>query len=121
MRRDPEILRGLLHQRRVTTAAETPPPRYSIQIAEGVANNPRRIDDLITARVKASGLDRITTVDLVAMRVAVWKTLENSGDASAIIAVGEAISIVKPSSVDVAPNFVNAVLDAIRKDLKAPA
>ena len=109
MGRDSEVLRDLLRQRRVITAAETPLPEYSIQIIEGVANNLRRIDDLIAARAKVSGLDRIAAVDLAVMRVAVWEMLENSEDVSPIIAI------------DAAPSFVNAVLDAIRKDLEAPA
>lgn len=121
MGRDSEVLRDLLRQRRVITAAETPLPEYSIQIIEGVANNLRRIDDLIAARAKVSGLDRIAAVDLAVMRVAVWEMLENSEDVSAIIAIDEAISIVKSLSTDSAPSFVNAVLDAIRKDLEAPA
>lgn len=121
MGRDSEVLRDLLRQRRVITAAETPLPEYSIQIIEGVANNLRRIDDLIAARAKVSGLDRIAAVDLAVMRVAVWEMLENSEDVSAIIAIDEAISIVKSLSTDAAPSFVNAVLDAIRKDLEAPA
>lgn len=121
MGRDSEVLRDLLRQRRVITAAETPLPEYSIQIIEGVANNLRRIDDLIAARAKVSGLDRIAAVDLAVMRVAVWEMLENSEDVSPIIAIDEAISIVKSLSTDAAPSFVNAVLDAIRKDLEAPA
>ncbi len=121
MGRDSEVLRDLLRQRRVITAAETPLPEYSIQIIEGVANNLRRIDDLIAARAKVAGLDRIAAVDLAVMRVAVWEMLENSEDVSPIIAIDEAISIVKSLSTDFAPSFVNAVLDAIRKDLEAPA
>lgn len=121
MGRDSEVLRDLLRQRRVITAAETPLPEYSIQIIEGVANNLRRIDDLIAARAKVSGLDRIAAVDLAVMRVAVWEMLENSEDVPPIIAIDEAISIVKSLSTDAAPSFVNAVLDAIRKDLEAPA
>lgn len=121
MGRDSEVLRDLLRQRRVITAAETPLPEYSLQIIEGVANNLRRIDDLIGARAKVAGLDRIAAVDLAVMRVAVWEMLENSEDVPRIIAIDEAISIVKSLSTDAAPSFVNAVLDAIRKDLEAPA
>ena len=40
---------------------------------------------------------------------------------SPIIVIDEAISIVRSISTDTSPSFVNAVLDAIRKDLASPA
>ena len=54
------------------------------------------------------------------MRVAVWEMLEND-EVSPIIVIDEAISIVRSISTDTSPSFVNAVLDAIRKDLASPA
>lgn len=121
MGRNPEVLRDILRQRRVVTAAQTPLPEYSVQIVEGVADHLRRIDSLISARAKVAGFDRIAAVDLAVMRVAVWEMLENSEDVPAVIAIDEAISIVKSLSTHSAPSFVNAVLDAIRKDIEAPA
>lgn len=121
MGRNPDVLRDLLRQRKVVTAAQTPLPDYSVQIIEGVADNLRRIDDLIAAHAKVSGLDRIAAVDFAVMRVAVWEMLANSDEVTPIIAIDEAISIVKSISTDASPNFVNAVLDAIRRDLESPA
>ncbi|WP_076464972.1 transcription antitermination factor NusB [Actinomyces mediterranea] len=121
MGRNPDVLRDLLRQRKVVTAAQTPLPDYSVQIIEGVADHLRRIDDLIAAHAKVSGLDRIAAVDFAVMRVAVWEMLVNSDEVAPIIAIDEAISIVKSISTDASPNFVNAVLDAIRRDLESPA
>lgn len=121
MGRNPDVLRDLLRQRKVVTAAQTPLPDYSVQIIEGVADHLRRIDDLIVAHAKVSGLDRIAAVDFAVMRVAVWEMLANSDEVAPIIAIDEAISIVKSISTDASPNFVNAVLDAIRRDLESPA
>lgn len=118
MGRNPDALRDLLRQRKVITAAETPLPEYSIQAIEGVADNLRRIDDLIEKHANVAGLDRIAGVDLAVMRVGVWEMLEND-DVPNIIAIDEAIAIVKSISGDGAPQFVNAVLDAIRRDLEA--
>ena len=117
MGRDPEALRDLLRERRVITAAQTPLPEYSIQIIAGVADSLRRIDDLIEAHARVPGLDRVAAVDLAVMRVAVWEMLTNSDDVSPIVAIDEAISIVRSISTDASPRFVNAVLDAIRKDI----
>ena len=118
MGRNPDVLRDLLRQRKVITAAETPLPEYSIQTIEGVADNLRRIDDLIEKHANVAGLDRIAGVDLAVMRVGVWEMLDND-DVANIIAIDEAIAIVKSISGDGAPQFVNAVLDAIRRELEA--
>ena len=117
---NPDVLRDLLRERRVITAAQTPLPEFSIQIIAGVADNLRRIDSLISAHARVPGLDRIAAVDLAVMRVAVWEMLEND-EGSPIIVIDEAISIVRSISTDTSPSFVNAVLDAIRKDLASPA
>ena len=117
---NPDVLRDLLRERRVITAAQTPLPDFSIQIIAGVADNLRRIDSLISAHARVPGLDRIAAVDLAVMRVAVWEMLEND-EVSPIIAIDEAISIVRSISTDTSPSFVNAVLDAIRKVLASPA
>ncbi|WP_022867768.1 transcription antitermination factor NusB [Schaalia vaccimaxillae] len=121
MGRNPEVLRDLLRERRVITAALTPLPEYSIRIIEGVADRLRDIDDLLAAHARVAGLDRIAAVDLAVMRVAVWEMLENREDVNPVIAIDEAISIVKSLSTDTSPNFVNAVLDACRKDIESPA
>lgn len=118
MGRNPDVLRDLLRQRKVITAAETPLPEYSIQAIEGVADNLRRIDDLIEKHANVAGLDRIAGVDLAVIRVGVWEMLDND-DVANIIAIDEAIAIVKSISGDGAPQFVNAVLDAIRRELEA--
>ena len=52
------------------------------------------------------------------MRVGVWEMLDND-DVANIIAIDEAIAIVKSISGDGAPQFVNAVLDSIRRELEA--
>ena len=117
---NPDVLRDLLRERRVITAAQTPLPEFSVQIIAGVADNLRRIDSLISAHARVPGLDRIAAVDLAVMRVAVWEMLEND-EVSPIIVIDEAISIVRSISTDTSPSFVNAVLDAIRKDLASPA
>ena len=72
---NPDVLRDLLRERRVITAAQTPLPEFSIQIIGGVADNLRRIDSLISAHARVPGLDRIAAGDLAVMRVAVWEML----------------------------------------------
>ena len=52
---NPDVLRDLLRERRVITAAQTPLPEFSIQIIAGVADNLRRIDSLISAHARVPG------------------------------------------------------------------
>lgn len=118
---NPDVLRDLLRERRVITAALTPLPDYSIEIVEGVAHNLKKIDSLLEAHANVAGLDRIAAVDFAVMRVAVWEMLANGDEVSPIVAIDEAISIVKSISTNSSPNFVNAVLDAVRRELEAPA
>lgn len=120
MGRDPRVLEDLLRERRVLTAAQTPLPAYSIRVIEGVARDLRRIDALIGARADVPGLDRIPPVDLAVMRVAVWEMLENSDDVPPVTAIDQAVMIVRSISTDTSPGFVNAVLDAVRRDIGGP-
>lgn len=109
-------LSDLLAERRMVSTAQTPLPPYAVQIVQGIADNIDRIDQLLNRRAKVSGLDRLPGVDLAVLRVAVWEMLANS-DVDDIVAIDEAVAIVKSISTDRSPAFVNAVLDAIRRDL----
>lgn len=117
MGHNPMILRDLLRERKVVTAAMTPLPEYSITLIQGVADELRSIDRLIAEHSQSRDFDRIPAVDLAVMRVAVWEMMSNTVDVPAVIAIDEAISIVKAISTNDSPNFVNAVLDAVRRDI----
>lgn len=121
MGHNPYVLRDLLRERKVITAAMTPLPEYSITLIEGVASELRNIDRLIADHSQSRDFDRIPAVDLAVMRVAVWEMLSDEVDVPSSVAIDEAISIVKAVSTDDSPNFVNAVLDAIRRDVAEPA
>ena len=119
MGRNATVLRDLLMERKVLTAALTPLPDYSIRIVEGVADELYRIDRLINAHAH-TGVERIPAVDRAVLRVAVWEMLENTDEVPPVIAIDEAISIVKSISTDESAGFVNAILDAIRRDVASP-
>ncbi|WP_026461159.1 transcription antitermination factor NusB [Schaalia suimastitidis] len=121
MGRNPDVLRDLLRERKVLTAAQTPLPDYSIEIIAGVADRLSTIDGLIRSYAKVPGLDRVAAVDLAVLRVATWEMLAKGDDVPAVIAIDEAISIVKSLSTEASAGFVNAVLDNIRKEIEAPA
>lgn len=111
-------LQRLLEERKTLSAAQTPLPAYSIEIVDGVAGQLDQIDALLRRRAKVVGLDRLPGVDLAIMRVAVWEMLANP-EVDQIIAIDEAVAIARSISTEKSPGRVNAVLDAIRRDLKA--
>lgn len=112
----PRKLRELLDERKSLSAAQTPLPRYSAQIVEGVAERLSQIDGYIAARQRRGGIDRLPAADLAIMRVAVWEMMDNP-DVDPVVAIDEAVAITKAISTDESPAFVNAVLDRIREDL----
>lgn len=112
-------LLDLLEERKMINSAPSPLPAYSVAIVEGVAGDLDRIDRLIRNHAKGGDIDRIPAVDLAVMRVAVWEMTSNSDQVPAISAIDEAVSVVKQISTDTSPAYVNAVLDAIRKDVAA--
>ncbi len=92
MGRNPEVLRDLLRERKVVTAAVTPLPEYSIQLIEAVAQHLRRIDTLLEKYAEVPGLDRLPAVDLAVMRVAVGEMLDSNNDVPSVAVIDEAIS-----------------------------
>lgn len=114
-----ESIQRLLAERRTLTAAQTPLPEYSQLIISGMAHNLGAIDKMIASHSKIKDLDRLPGVDLAVLRVAVWEMMFNSEDVDPIIAIDEAVAIAKSISTDRSPAFVNAVLDAIRKELSS--
>ena len=115
----PAQLLSLLEERKSLTAASSPLPAYAAQIVEGVAGRLPQIDALLKEHVKGSEIDRLPAVDLAVLRVGTWELIANTQDVPPITAIDEAVSVVKHISTDESPGYVNAVLDAIRKDLAA--
>ncbi len=112
-----QILR-LLEDRKSVTAAPSPLPEYSAVLVTGVAADFHQIDALLKKYARGAGLDRVPAVDVAVMRVAVWELLRNQDEVPPITAIDEAVAIVKDFSTDESPSYVNAVLDAVRKDIE---
>lgn len=112
-------LLALLEQRKAFTAAPSPLPAYAIEIVEGVAAARPEVDELLSKHAKGAGLDRIPAVDLAVLRVGAWELLANREQVPAVTAIDEAVAVVKQMSTEDSPAYVNAVLDAARKDLEA--
>ncbi len=110
----------LLEERKGITSASSPLPEYAVTLVTGVADEYNQIEHLLEGRAKGAGLDRLPAVDLAVLRVATWELLRNGEEVPPVSAIDEAVTIVKQLSTDDSPAYVNAVLDAIRKDLDNP-
>jgi N utilization substance protein B len=84
------------------------------ELAEGVDEHREELDDTIAAYAKGWTVDRIASLDLNVMRVALYEIEE--GLAPAEVAINEAIEIAKEYSGADAPKFINGVLGAIVRE-----
>lgn len=79
-----------------------------------------RIDELIRKNAEHWSLERMSAVDRNILRVAVSEFLRPTGLSAAII-INEAVEIARRYSSDDSGNFINGMLDAIRKQVKTEA
>ncbi|TLK56493.1 transcription antitermination factor NusB [Glutamicibacter sp. V16R2B1] len=87
---------------------------YSIQIIEGVTAQQQRIDEILESYVRGWTLERMPSVDRIALRIGVWELLYND-DVPDAVAVAEAVANVRELSTDDSPEFVNGVLGRIQQ------
>ena len=85
---------------------------YSIKLAEGVAANAARIDELIASYAEGWTLDRMPVVDRNLARIAVYELIfvDEIDDP---VAITEAVELAKALSTDDSPRYLNGVLGRI--------
>ncbi len=90
---------------------------YSSWLVNGIISHHKKIDTVIQNASEHWRLSRMALIDRNILRMAVFELLYEENIEPAVI-INEAIEIAKAYSGDEAANFVNGVLDAIRKRLK---
>lgn len=93
---------------------------YAAWLVRGVGSRREEIDGLIESTSAHWRIPRMAPIDRNILRLAVFEMLEEAFLAPAII-INEAIEIARRFSGDAAAQFVNGVLDAVRKKLAARA
>lgn len=86
----------------------------------GTIEHKDEIDALITSHLNGWVFSRVNKVSIAVLRMSVYSLLYQK-DIPATIVIDEAIDISKDYGQDEAFKFVNAVLDAIRKELEKQA
>jgi N utilization substance protein B len=93
---------------------------YTVGLVRGVCARRGEIDALIESTSAHWRIVRMAPVDRNILRMAVFEMLEERFLAPAIV-INEAIEIARRFSGEAAAQFVNGVLDAVRKKLAAAA
>ncbi|GAB4284896.1 MAG: hypothetical protein Kow0081_2380 [Candidatus Dojkabacteria bacterium] len=85
------------------------------RIIEGVEENYKIIDEVISTLAPAWPLDQINPVDLIILRCAVWEAFIGKLTPEKVV-INEAIEISKMMSSEQSKSFINGVLGKILND-----
>jgi N utilization substance protein B len=104
---------------------ETPEPAEVVEFANALASGAiqlvEKIDTLLERHADNWRLDRMAVVDRNLLRLAIFEFLteRESGEIPAAVIINEAIEIARRFSAEGSPQFINGILDSIRKELAA--
>lgn len=91
--------------------------QFAERLAEGVTGALDRLDPLIEAHSANWRLSRMSVLDRLVLRLAVYEFLHETETPRPVV-IDEAVELAKRYSTPDAGRFVNGVLDAIRRDLE---
>ena len=87
---------------------------YSRYLIKGITSHQDSIDRIIQSASEHWRLSRMAVVDRNILRMAVFELFYEEGLAPAIV-INEAIEVAKKFSSDQAAQFINGILDALRR------
>ncbi|TDL97870.1 transcription antitermination factor NusB [Macrococcus brunensis] len=87
--------------------------QFMDELVEGVKNNQDAIDEAIRPHLKQWTLERLTKIDRVLLRLAVYELLYT--DVPDKVAVNEAVNLSKEYGDDDSYKFINGVLSEVIK------
>jgi len=94
---------------------EGPTNPYTETLVRGVTEHSPRIDALLGQYAQGWALGRMPAVDRNALRIGVFELLY-ADDVPDVVAVSEAVALVRNLSTDDSPSFVNGVLGSMLRD-----
>jgi N utilization substance protein B len=94
---------------------EGPTNPYTEALVRGVGEHRERIDELLGQYAQGWTLDRMPAVDRNALRIGAFELLY-ADDVPDVVAVTEAVALVRDLSTDESPAFVNGVLGSMLRD-----
>lgn len=91
---------------------------FSNDLALGAIARLDEIDDLIKRRAEHWRIQRMAVVDRNILRLAIYEFLYE-GDTPKTVVINEALEIARRFSTFEATQFINGILDAIKRDLES--
>lgn len=89
---------------------------FANDLVRGTISHAREIDELIRQRTEHWRISRMAVVDRNLLRLAVYEFLFQP-DTPKTVAINEALEIARRFSTHEATQFINGILDAIKRDL----
>jgi len=118
VRRTPpeEIVGGYYGSLLISDDEEATPPRdeFAEELFRGVLADLAGVDERITRHAAHWKIGRMPVVDRNILRIAVYEILTT--DTPAAVIIDEALELAKRFSSDDSAQFVNGVLDAVRRE-----
>jgi transcription antitermination protein NusB len=90
---------------------------FARSLVTGTIDHVEEIDRLIQRHAEHWRLDRMAVVDRNLLRLATQEFLHDSGTPKTVI-INEAIEIARRFSTQESPQFINGILDSIKKELE---
>ena len=90
---------------------------FAESLATGTIGSVERIDVLIGRHAENWRLDRMAVVDRNILRLATYEFLYDAETPQTVV-INEAIEIARRFSAQESPQFINGILDSIRKDVE---
>jgi len=92
---------------------------FAEALASGTVAHVERIDALIARHAENWRLDRMAVVDRNLLRLATYEFLFDAETPKSVV-INEAIEIARRFSAQESPQFINGILDSIRKEVENP-
>jgi N utilization substance protein B len=89
---------------------------FARRLVIGTVEHVEQIDEIIRRHAEHWRLDRMAIVDRNLLRLAVEEFLYEAGTPKTVV-INEAIEIARRFSAQESPQFINGVLDSIKKEL----
>jgi N utilization substance protein B len=90
---------------------------FARQLVIGTVEHVEQIDDLIRRHAEHWRLDRMATVDRNILRLAIQEFLHDKETPKTVV-INEAIEIARRFSAQESPQFINGILDSIKRELE---
>jgi len=90
---------------------------FAEALASGTVAHVEKIDALIASHAENWRLDRMAVVDRNLLRLATYEFLYDAETPKTVV-INEAIEIARRFSAQESPQFINGILDSIRKEVE---